>query len=133
MKQRTILIAALALGCFLFAGLFPARAADFYQGQTLRLVVGSAPGGGYDTYTRMIARHLGRYIPGHPNTVVENMPGAGGLVAANYIFKRAEPDGLTVAVFNNSNVVQKALGDPRVHIPIRQTRLGGCAERRPSH
>jgi tripartite-type tricarboxylate transporter receptor subunit TctC len=64
----------------------------------------------------MIARHIGRYIPGNPATVVENMPGAGGLVAANFIYKRAEPDGLTVAVFNNSNIVQKALGDPRINI-----------------
>ena len=61
------------------------RAADFYDGKTLRFVVGSAPGGGYDTYTRMIARHISRHIPGHPATVVENMEGAGGLIAANYI------------------------------------------------
>jgi len=120
MKPGTIFTAVLVLGCFLFAALLPARAADFYQGQTLRLVVGSAPGGGYDTYTRLIARRLGSYIPGHPNIVVENMPGAGGLVAANYIFKRAEPDGLTAAVFNNSNIVQKALGDPRIHISFEE-------------
>jgi tripartite-type tricarboxylate transporter receptor subunit TctC len=91
-------------------------AGDFYQGKTLKLVVASAPGGGYDTYTRMIARHISRYIPGNPVTVVENMPGAGGLVGANFIYKRATPDGLTVAVFNNSNIVQKALGDPRINI-----------------
>jgi len=91
-------------------------AGDFYQGKTLRLVVASSPGGGYDTYTRMIARHISRYIAGNPATVVENMPGAGGLVGANFIYKRATPDGLTVAVFNNSNIVQKALGDPRINI-----------------
>ena len=94
----------------------PALGADFYQGKTLRLIVGSAPGGGYDTYTRLIARHIGHHIPGEPATVVENMPGAGGLIAANFLYKRADPDGLTIAVFNNSNVVQKALGDPRVNI-----------------
>jgi tripartite-type tricarboxylate transporter receptor subunit TctC len=94
----------------------PVSAGEFYQGKTIHFVVGSAPGGGYDTYTRMIARHIGRYIPGNPATVVENMPGAGGLIAANFIYKRAEPDGLTVAVFNNLNIVQKALGDPRINI-----------------
>lgn len=95
-------------------------AADFYEGKTLRLVVGSAAGGGYDAYTRMIARHISRYIPGNPATVVENMEGAGGLIAANFIYKRAAPDGLTVAVFNNSNIVQKALGDPRININFRK-------------
>ena len=110
----------LTVGIFLLAQKDVARAEDFYSGQTLRLIVGSAAGGGYDTYTRMIARHLGGHIPGHPATVVENMPGAGGLVAANYIYKRAEPDGLTIAVFNNSNIVQKSLGDPRINIAFDQ-------------
>jgi tripartite-type tricarboxylate transporter receptor subunit TctC len=91
-------------------------AEDFYGGKTLRFVVGSEPGGGYDTYTRMIARHISQHIPGKPPTVVENMPGAGGLVAANFLYRRAEADGLTVVVFNNSNIVQKALGDPRINI-----------------
>ncbi|HXV78505.1 MAG TPA: tripartite tricarboxylate transporter substrate-binding protein [Candidatus Binatia bacterium] len=91
-------------------------AEDFYKGKTVRFIVGSEPGGGYDTYTRMIARHISEHIPGKPSTVVENMPGAGGLVAANFLYKRAEPDGLTVVVFNNSNIVQKALGDPRINI-----------------
>jgi tripartite-type tricarboxylate transporter receptor subunit TctC len=94
--------------------------AEFYAGKTLRLVVGSAAGGGYDTYTRMIARHISHYIPGNPATVVENMEGAGGLIAANYIYKRAAPDGLTIAVFNNSNIVQKALGDPRINIDFHK-------------
>jgi tripartite-type tricarboxylate transporter receptor subunit TctC len=96
------------------------KAADFYDGKTLRFVVGSAPGGGYDTYTRMIARHISRHIPGHPATVVENMEGAGGLIAANYLYKRAAPDGLTAVIFNNSNIVQKGLGDPRINIDFRK-------------
>lgn len=107
-------------GCFLAAQASRALGADFYEGKTLRLVVGSSAGGGYDTYTRMIARHISRYIPGNPATVVENMEGAGGLIAANFIYKRATPDGLTLAVFNNSNIVQKALGDPRININFRK-------------
>jgi len=97
-----------------------AMAEDFYQGKTLRLMVFGAPGGGYDTYTRMIARHIGRYIPGNPSTVVENMTGAGGLVLANYLYKRAEPDGLTIGTFNNSLIVQKALGDPKIRIDFKK-------------
>ena len=98
----------------------PTSADDYYKGKTIRFVVGSAAGGGYDTYTRMIARHMSRYIPGNPAAVVENMEGAGGLVAANFIYKRATPDGLTLAVFNNSNIVQKALGDPRINIDFQK-------------
>jgi tripartite-type tricarboxylate transporter receptor subunit TctC len=97
-----------------------AAAEDFYQGKTLRLMVFGAPGGGYDTYTRMIARHIGRYIPGHPSTIVENMEGAGGLVLANYLYKRAEPDGLTFGTFNNSLIVQRALGDPKIRIDFKK-------------
>jgi len=116
MKRRLTVAALVGITGLLVAQSNPAVGADFYQGKTLRLVVGSAPGGGYDTYTRLIARHIGRHIPGEPATVVENMPGAGGLVAANFAYKRADPDGLTVVVFNNSNIVQKALGDPRIKI-----------------
>jgi tripartite-type tricarboxylate transporter receptor subunit TctC len=97
-----------------------ALAEDFYQGKTIRFIIGAAAGGGYDTYTRSIARHISRHIPGKPATVVENMTGAGGLVVANYIYKQADPDGLTIAVFNNSLVVQKGLGDPRIHIDFRK-------------
>jgi tripartite-type tricarboxylate transporter receptor subunit TctC len=120
MKVRVIYSLVTILGVLLWMNLPGAGAADFYEGKTLRLVVGSAAGGGYDTYTRMIARHISRYIPGSPATVVENMEGAGGLIAANYLYKRAVPDGQTIAVFNNSNIVQKGLGDPRINIDFRK-------------
>ena len=120
MKARVIYSLITILGLLLWTNLPGASAADFYDGKTLRFVVGSAPGGGYDTYTRMIARHMSRYIPGNPAAVVENMEGAGGLVAANFIYKRATSDGLTLAVFNNSNIVQKALGDPRINIDFQK-------------
>jgi tripartite-type tricarboxylate transporter receptor subunit TctC len=120
MKVRVICSLVTILGALLWTNVPGASAADFYDGKTLRFVVGSAPGGGYDTYTRMIARHISRYIPGNPATVVENMDGAGGLIAANYLYKRAAPDGLTIAVFNNANIVQKGLGDPRINIDFRK-------------
>jgi tripartite-type tricarboxylate transporter receptor subunit TctC len=97
-----------------------AAGAEFYEGKTIRFVVGVAAGGGYDTYARAIARHIGRHIPGNPAITVENMTGAGGLVAANYIYKQAKPDGLTLAMFNNSLVVQKGLGDARIAIDFRK-------------
>src|SRR5918992_284031 len=95
-------------------------AEDFFRGKTIRLIVGLAPGGGYDTYLRTIARHISKHIPGNPATTVENMEGAGSLVSANYVYRQAERDGLTVVMFNNSLVVQNALGDPRVKIDFRK-------------
>ncbi len=97
-----------------------ALAEDFYKGKTIRFVVGAAPGGGYDTYTRLIARHIGKYIPGNPTTLVQNMTGAGMLIAANYTYRKAKPDGLTLGIFNNALIVQKGLGDPRIKIDFRK-------------
>src|SRR5262245_65500873 len=67
----------------------------FYRGKTVRIVVGAPPGGGFDIYSRALARHLGKHIAGNPTLVVENMAGAGTLVAGNYKYKAAKPDGLT--------------------------------------
>ena len=97
-----------------------ALAEEFYKDKTIRFIVGQAPGGGYDTYVRTIARHISKHIPGNPATTVENMEGAGSLIAANYAYKQASPDGLTVVIFNNSLVVQNALGDPRIKIDFRK-------------
>lgn len=120
MKRPVVFAAAIGALVLVMMMTSRVRAEDFYQGQTLRLMVFGAPGGGYDTYTRMIARHIGQHIPGNPATVVENMTGAGGLVLANYLSKRAEPDGLTIGTFNNSLIVQKALGDPRIRIDFEK-------------
>ena len=84
---------------------------EFYKGKTLRFVVGFSPGGGYDTYTRAVARHIGKYIPGHPTPIVQNMTGAGSLIAAHYMSKRAKPDGLTIGVWNGAIILRSVLGD----------------------
>jgi tripartite-type tricarboxylate transporter receptor subunit TctC len=91
---------------------FAVRADDFYRGKTIRLVVGFAAGGGFDTYSRAIARHLGKHIPGNPSIVVENMSGAGSLIAANHIFNVAKPDGLTIGNWIGPLVLQQAIGNP---------------------
>ena len=75
----------------------PALAADGYAGKTLEFIVGAPPGGGYDIYARAVARHLGRHIPGEPNVVVKNMPGAGSAKAAQYIATIAPKDGTSIA------------------------------------
>jgi tripartite-type tricarboxylate transporter receptor subunit TctC len=99
------------LGVFFLGTTQRAGADEFYKGKTIRFIVGFAAGGGFDTYTRMIARHIGKHIPGHPDTLVENMTGAGSLVAANYIYNKAQPDGLTIGNFIGPLVLQDAIGN----------------------
>ena len=84
----------------------------FFQGKTVRIIVGFTPGGGYDTYARLIARHLGKHLPGNPTVVVDNMPGAGSLISANHIYRVAKPDGLTMAHFIGGLFLQQLLGRP---------------------
>jgi tripartite-type tricarboxylate transporter receptor subunit TctC len=73
---------------------------NFFNGKTIRIVVATSAGGGFDTYTRTIARYLGKHVPGQPTIVVENMPGAGHLIGANHMYKIAKPDGLTIGHFH---------------------------------
>lgn len=87
---------------------------NYYRGKTVRIVVGFSPGGGFDVYSRAISRHIGRHIPGNPAVIVENMTGAGSLVAANHVFRAAKPDGLTVGNVNGGLFVQQLLGWPGV-------------------
>lgn len=91
--KRTALAGAL-LALPVLAG--PA-AAQFYKGKTVRMIAPSSAGGGYDTYARLLARHMGRHLPGNPDFVVQNMPGAGGKVATAYIYAKAPKDGTVIA------------------------------------
>lgn len=89
-------------------------AADFYEGKTLRIVVGYSPGGGYDTYARFIARHISKHIPGHPKMLVENRPGAGGLIAANYIYHSQHQDGTEMLHVGGSVMIKQFTGTTAV-------------------
>lgn len=84
--------------------------ADFYRGKTVSIIVGFAPGGGYDIISRVIAKYLGRHIPGNPNVIVENRPGAGSLVTANLVYKTFRKDGTFIANFNQQLLLQQLLG-----------------------
>ena len=72
----------------------------FYQGKQIKLVIGSSAGGGYDLWPRVMMRYFTRHIPGNPDIIPQNMPGAGGIVGANYVYGIAKPDGLTIGAFN---------------------------------
>ena len=86
----------------------------YYQGKTVRLVIGSSAGGGYDLWARHVARFIGKYIPGNPDVVPQNMPGAGGTVAANYVYGVAKPDGLTLGAFNPALYFDQLVARPEV-------------------
>lgn len=83
-----------------------------FEGKSVRIVVGFSPGGGFDAYARAIARHFGKYLPGKPSVIVDNMPGAGSLIAANHTYNQAKPDGLTIGHFIGGVVVGQLLGNP---------------------
>jgi tripartite-type tricarboxylate transporter receptor subunit TctC len=96
----------------------PAGDDDFYRSKTIRILV-NASGGGFDAYARTLARHMGRHIPGNPAVVVDNMPGAGGLVAANHVYRVAKPDGLTIGHFSGDLLLGQVLGRPGVEFDAR--------------
>jgi tripartite-type tricarboxylate transporter receptor subunit TctC len=85
-------------------------AADFYRGKTINLVAGFNPGGGADTYARIIARHIGRHIPGNPTVIVRNMQGAGSVVAANHIFNVSPRDGTELGLFAGNITIDPLMG-----------------------
>ena len=102
--------------------------ADFYRGKTVTISVGSAAGGGYDTYSRVIARHMARHIPGEPTVIVRNAPGAGGLVLANALFNVAPKDGTEVSTFNRTLLLDPLLGNEKAQFdPLKYTWLGSAA------
>ncbi len=102
---------------------------EFYRGKTVRLVVGYAPGGGYDFYARTIARHMGKHIPGNPAFVVENMPGAGSLVSANHLYRIAKPDGLTIGHFNGNLFQLQAMGQKEIAFDAARFEFVGAVAR----
>ena len=110
MSWKAFFSMAIVLGLVFMMGPRRGMAADFYEGKTVRMVVMTTPGGGYDTYARAIARYLGKHIPGEPKIIVQNMPGGGGFIATNYVYNVAKPDGLTVLVTNSGVVLQQAVG-----------------------
>lgn len=108
--RRTLQAGAAALGGVLaVAPVTAANAQDFYAGKTISMLVSSDPGGGYDTYSRLLARHYPKYIPGAPTIVVQNQPGGGGLRAAQQTFT-APPDGLRIGNLRASNLLDAILG-----------------------
>jgi tripartite-type tricarboxylate transporter receptor subunit TctC len=109
MKKTVLLLIA-----FLLSVVETEAQAPFYQGKTITVVVGSAAGTVYDIYARLVAQYIAKHIPGNPNVIVQNMPAAGSLVAANYVFGIAKPDGLTLASINPALYFNQLQGQKEV-------------------
>ncbi len=107
---------------------------DFYEGKTFKIIVGYSPGGGFDAFSRVVGRHISKYIPGHPTIIVQNMPGAGSVLAANRVYAMQPGDGLTMVTFNASFITRAVLKvpgirfDPQKFIWIGQPSVGAMPQ-----
>jgi tripartite-type tricarboxylate transporter receptor subunit TctC len=112
MLNRSVTLSSIVIVLLGWVGAGRAASTDdgFYKGKSIRLIVAFSAGGGYDTYSRVIARHLGKHIPSSPSVVVENMTGAGGIIHANYMYKQAKPDGLTIGNNSGGLFLQHVMG-----------------------
>lgn len=108
----------LAIACTALARAQVAK--PFYEGKTIQFIVSSGAGATTDITTRLLARYLGKYIPGHPNIVAHNMPGGGGLVAANYVYNVSKTDGLTILAVSRANYMEQMIGRPEVKSDFRK-------------
>lgn len=112
-KSAAIFTIAVFLG---FAPALQAQTDPFFKGKTIRIIGGS--GGFYESWARLLARHMGKHIPGNPNIIVQNMLGAGSLIAANYVYNVAKPDGLTLGMFLNTIYLDQLVGRKEVQFAI---------------
>jgi tripartite-type tricarboxylate transporter receptor subunit TctC len=113
-----VFLASLAL--FGAAVAYAQPADDFYRGRTVNLVIGYSVGGGYDLHGRMLARHLGKHIPGNPAIVVQNMPGGGSLRAANYLYNAAPKDGSAIGIFSRGMAMEPLIGSSHTQYDARK-------------
>jgi tripartite-type tricarboxylate transporter receptor subunit TctC len=111
-----------------YAGQAPAlgfdekKVSDFYRGKTVRIIVGFSAGGGYDQYSRLIGRHLSKYIPGNPAIVVDNMAGAGSIIAANHVYNAAPKDGSVVGNISGPIILEQLFGNPAIQFDMGKFR-----------
>jgi len=107
-----------------------AQAIPFYQGKTIRIIVGFTPGGLYDQYARILSRYMQKHIPGNPDIIVQNMPGGGSLIAANYVYGVAKPDGLTLGMIGSGVYLDQLVGRKEVNYDVRKFAWIGSVDQR---
>src|SRR5437016_6316653 len=108
--RRATIAMAIMSAMLVSTATVPAQTAPFYKDKTIRIIVGFTSGGLYDQYARLLARYMGKHIPGNPNIIVQNMPGAGSLSATNYVYGVAKPDGLTLGMPGSGIYLDQLLG-----------------------
>ena len=118
--------ALLIFSALLFGGAPVAVNAQDFQDKTIRFVVGYSPGGLFDLYTRVIARHFAKHVSGNPTVIVENMTGASGIIAANYVYNVAKPDGLTIGAWAAPLVLQHIMGTKRLDSTAASSVIWAC-------
>jgi tripartite-type tricarboxylate transporter receptor subunit TctC len=102
---------------------------QFFKGKQIRIIVGLSTGGGYDRAARLVAKHIVKYIPGNPDVIVQNMPGAGSVTAANYVWSVAKPDGLTLLMPHNNIYLSQLSGQKEVKFDLPKFQWIGSLER----
>ncbi|MGH7769572.1 MAG: Bug family tripartite tricarboxylate transporter substrate binding protein [Candidatus Binatia bacterium] len=130
-SPRRVLTLALRLAplAFFLLTLKPALAQEpYYKGKTIKIVVGLSAGGGYDRAARLLSRHMGKYISGNPEIIVQNMAGAGSIIAANYVYGVAKPDGLTLLMPHNNIYLSQLSGDKEVKYDLLKMNWIGSLE-----
>ena len=130
-RQKAVTWLAVALGVS-FVVVTRASAQEFYKDKNVSIIVRASPGGGWDMYARLAARHMGKYIPGNPSIIVQNMPGAGGMISVNHVYNRARRDGTVIGQFPTDYVFSQLVGDPAVKFDTRQFNWIGAFARRTS-
>ena len=128
--QKVTVLAAVAFSSLFFGSPHGLQAqTNFYQGKTITIIVGTVPGGLYDLWGRLFGRVMGKYISGNPSMVVQNMPGGGSMVAANYLYGVAKPDGLTLGMFQTHMYLQQLVQRPEVKFDVRKFNWIGSQEK----
>ena len=127
--RKTTLTVLLGLIGILLQSAQGPRQTPFYLNKTIQVVIGSAPGGLYDRWGRLFAQHSGKYIPGNPNLVAQNMPGGGSMIATNYLYGLAKPDGLIIGMFQTFMYLQQLVGVPEVKYDLRKFNWLGSREK----
>jgi tripartite-type tricarboxylate transporter receptor subunit TctC len=135
MKTRFLLLKLICCISFVFVCIVPeigAQEEPSFKGKTITIVVGTTAGGFYDRWARLFARYMGKYIPGQPEFIVQNMPGAGSVIAANHVFNVGKPDGLTAVMPLNSLYVDQLVGREQVQFDLRKFRWAGSPSIEPT-
>jgi tripartite-type tricarboxylate transporter receptor subunit TctC len=127
--MKAVVAIAVLTACLFSISTNVSAQSGFYEGKTIRIIVGFSPGGGYDALARMLSRHMPKYIPGQPTIVVENMTGAASLLAANHIAKVAKPDGLTMGHFSGGFAYSQLMGQPGIEFDTQKFVFVGAVAR----